>query len=298
MMMDPNLAASYRRTEAVARARARNFYYSFVLLPAEKRRAFCAVYAFMRDCDDISDGASDLGEKRRQLAGWRSRLDAAISGNFDGNPILPAFQDTVRRFSIPAKYFHWIIDGTEMDLTVSRYETFDDLYRYCFHVASAVGLVCLRIFGYSGDRAQEYAEHCGIAFQLTNILRDIREDAAMGRIYIPADDLEKFQYTPDDLRRGIVDERFRRLMAFETARAREYYASARNLLPMVDTISRPALWAMMEIYSRILRKIARRRYDVFRNRVHLSAAEKSAVALRALSMRLFHSGQSAVGSRQ
>jgi phytoene synthase len=298
MMIDRKLAASYRRAEVVARARARNFYYSFVLLPAEKRRAFCAVYAFMRDCDDISDGAFDLLEKQRQLAAWRSRLDAAISGNLDGNPILPAFEDTVRRFSIPAKYFHWIIDGTEMDLTANRYETFDDLYRYCFHVASAVGLVSLQIFGYKGERAQEHAEHCGIAFQLTNILRDVGEDAGMGRIYIPEDDLEKFQYSPDDLRRGIVDDRFRRLMAFEAARARDYYARARNLLPMVDKISRPALWAMMEIYSRILQKIARRRYDVFRKRVRLSAAEKSAIALRAFSMRLFNSGQSAVDSRQ
>ena len=285
--MDRDLADSYRCAETIARRRARNFYYSFVLLPADKRRAFCAVYAFMRECDDISDGACELAEKRRQLAGWHSRLDSAISGKLDGNPILPAFQDTIRQFSIPAEYFHWIIDGTEMDLTVNRYETFEDLYRYCFHVASAVGLVSLQIFGYSGDRAQKYAEDCGVAFQLTNILRDVGEDAAMGRIYIPADDLEKFRYSPDDVRRGIVDERFRSLMAFETARARDYYASARNLLPLVDTISRPALWAMMEIYSRILGKIARRHYDVYRKRVHLSAAEKCAVALRALWMRSF-----------
>jgi len=287
--MDQNLAASYRRAEDVARRRARNFYYSFVLLPAEKRRAFCAVYAFMRDCDDISDGQSEVVEKRRQLDRWRVRLDAAASGSPDGNPILPAFQDTIKRFSIPVQYFHWIIDGTEMDLTVDRYQTFGDLYRYCFHVASAVGLVSLQIFGYSGDRAQEYAEHCGIAFQLTNILRDVGEDAGMGRIYIPAEDLDKFQYTSDDLRRGIVDERFRRLMVFETGRAREYYASARNLLPLVDTISRPALWAMMEIYGRILEKIVRLRYDVFRKRACLSGPEKTAVALKALSMRLFKS---------
>lgn len=285
--MDQNLAASYRCAEAVARDRARNFYYSFVLLPPEKRRAFCAVYAFMRYCDDASDGAGGVEEKRRLLESWRARLDAAMAGNFEASPILPAFHDSVTRFCIPAQYFHWIIDGTEMDLTVDGYQTFDDLYRYCFHVASAVGLVSLQIFGYSGDRAKEYAEHCGIAFQLTNILRDVREDADMGRIYIPAEDLEKFQYTPDDLRRGVVDERFRRLMIFETARAREYYASARNLLPMVDAISRPALWAMMEIYSRILEKIVRRRYDVFRKRARLSGAEKTAVALKALSMRLF-----------
>ncbi len=287
--MDQDLTASYRHAQAVARKRARNFYYSFVLMPAEKRRAFCAVYAFMRDCDDISDGASDIAEKRRQLDLWRMRLDAAIAGKVDGNPILPAFHDSVARFSIPAQYFHWIIDGTKMDLETSQYRTFDELYRYCFHVASAVGLVSLQIFGYSGDRAKEYAEQCGIAFQLTNILRDIREDAGMGRIYVPLEDLERFDYSPDELRRGIVNEPFRRLMAFEAARARDYYASSRKLLPMVHAASRPALWAMIEIYSRVLKKIVRRRYDVFHGRISLSAHTKSAIALKALSMRLRNS---------
>jgi len=189
------------------------------------------------------------------------------------------------RFSIPPEYFHWIIDGTEMDLTVDRYETFEALYRYCFHVASAVGLVSLHIFGYSDHKAKEYAEHCGIAFQLTNILRDLKEDAKLGRIYLPSEDLGKFHYTPDDLRRGAVDERFRRMMSFECERARGYYLSARNLLPLVEAISRPALWAMMEIYGRILRKIEQRRFDVFTRPIHLTPAEKAGVALRAFAMR-------------
>jgi phytoene synthase len=288
--MNPELAASYRSAEAVARSRARNFYYSFVALPQEKRRALCAVYAFMRYCDDISDGAADTSSKREMLRTWRIQLDLALSGDFRGNSILPAFHDSVRRFSIPGEYFHWVIDGAEMDLSIDSYGTFDDLYRYCFNVASAVGLVCLQIFGFKDERAKKHAEHCGIAFQLTNILRDVKEDAQMGRIYLPGEDLRRFRYTPDDLRRGIMDERFRALMAFETNRTQEYYARARDLLPLIDEISRPSLWAMMEIYSRILRKIIHQQYNVFDQRIHLSDSEKIAVALKALAMRFIPCG--------
>jgi phytoene synthase len=283
--MTPELSASYRCAEEVARSRARNFYYSFLALPPARRRAFCAVYAFMRCCDDISDGADTLEDKRRKLRTWRAQLNAAADGVFNMSPILPAFHDTLRTFSIPADYFHWIIDGAEMDLSIDHYETFEDLYRYCFNVASAVGLVCLQIFGYTDERAKKHAEHCGIAFQLTNILRDIKEDAGMGRIYLPAEDLAKFHYSADELRRGVVDARFQRLMAYETDRARQYYQQARSLLPLVDAASRPALWTMMEIYGRLLEKIARRQFDVFSSAVRLSPPEKAAIALRALIMR-------------
>jgi phytoene synthase len=283
--MNPELAASYRSAEEVARSRARNFYYSFVVLPPERRRALCAVYAFMRYCDDISDGAAGNENKREMLRKWRTQLDLALSGDFGGNAILPAFYDSVRRFSIPGEYFHWVIDGAEMDLSVDSYKTFDDLYRYCFNVASAVGLVCLQIFGFGEERARKYAEHCGIAFQLTNILRDVKEDAQMGRIYLPGEDLERFAYSPEDLRHGVLDERFRALMTFETGRTREYYSSARNLLALVDKTSRPSLWAMMEIYGRILKKIVRQQYNVFGKRIRLSRAEKSGIALKALAMR-------------
>jgi phytoene synthase len=285
--MKPEIAASYRCAEAVARGRARNFYYAFVALPAEKRRALCAVYAFMRYCDDISDGPCSTADKRCMLQTWRSHLAAALQGRFEGSPVLPAFHDTVQRFSIPAEYFHWVIDGAEMDLTVERYRSFADLYQYCFKVASAVGLICLQVFGYADGRARELAEHCGIAFQLTNILRDVKEDAGMGRIYLPEEDLEKFHYPAEDLRRGVVNEGFRQLMAFETDRARKYYAESRDLLPLIDADSRPALWAMMEIYRRLLEKIERCPFDVFGATIRLSRPEKTAVALRALAMRFF-----------
>jgi phytoene synthase len=283
--MNQEIAASYRYAETVARKRARNFYYSFVVLPPPKRLAFCAVYAFMRYCDDISDGTDSLEDKRKQLKMWRAQLDAAVQGNLEGSPILPAFRDAVQRFSIPAEYFHWIIDGAEMDLVIDRYETFDDLYRYCFHVASAVGLVCLQIFGYTDERAKKLAEQCGIAFQLTNILRDIKEDSGMGRVYLPAEDLRRFHITEDDLGGGTFDARFLELMMYETKRARQYYTQARSLLPLVDADSRPALWAMMAIYEGLLKKIIRRNYDVFGPAIRLSSAEKTAIALRALAMR-------------
>lgn len=283
--MNSSLAESYRAAEAVARSRARNFYYSFVVLPPERRRGLCAVYAFMRHCDDISDGGDSPESKRELLKKWRVRLDAALNGDCEESRIMPAFADTVRRFSIPAQYFHWLVDGAEMDLIIDRYRTFDDLYRYCFNVASAVGLVCLQIFGYTDERARKYAESCGIAFQLTNILRDVREDAEMGRIYLPDEDLERFGYPASDLKKGVFDERFRALMAFEAKRAADYYAEARNLLPLVDRVSRPALWAMMEIYRRILGKIVRRNYDVFGSRARLAASEKAGIVIKALAMR-------------
>jgi len=283
--MNSELADSYRAAETVARLRARNFYYSFVVLPPEKRRGFCAVYAFMRHCDDVSDGHASIENKREQLRTWRARLEAAFAGRCEGNSIMPAFRDTVCRFAIPAQFFHWIIDGAEMDLTIDRYRTFEDLYRYCFNVASAVGLVSIQIFGYRDERAREYAEYCGIAFQLTNILRDLKEDAEMGRVYVPDEDLARFGYSPNDLRRGVQDDRFHSLMAFETSRAAEYFAKARALLPLVDEASRPALWAMMEIYGRLLRKIIRKQYDVFGGSVRLSNAEKASIALKALAMR-------------
>ncbi len=283
--MEPGMAASYRAAAEVARTQARNFYYSFVVLPPEKRRALCAVYAFMRYCDDISDGDGTAESKKAGLVRWRAQLDSALTGQTGSNPIFPAFSDTVRRFRIPGDYFHWIIDGAEMDLTLDRYETFDDLYHYCFRVASAVGLVCVRIFGYSDERAIKLAEECGIAFQLTNILRDIKEDAAMGRIYIPADELRRFNCDPADFKNGTLSEDFRRLMSFQIERAQHYYEKAGHLLPLVDKPSRPSLWAMVKIYRGILEKIEKRRCDVFKERIRLSNSEKSVIMLRALAMR-------------
>ncbi|NWG12879.1 MAG: phytoene/squalene synthase family protein [Acidobacteria bacterium] len=289
---------SYRQLEQIARVRARNFYYAFVLLPADRRRALCAVYAFMRHCDDISDSDSSDDEKREKLQCWRRQLEGALRGECQSHPMFPAFFDSVTRFAIPGSYFHWILDGVEMDLAVRKYETFADLYRYCFNVAGSVGLTCLQIFGCRDERARRHAEECGIAFQLTNILRDVKEDASMGRIYLPLEDLRRFGYSAEELVQGVLDDRFRDLMTFQARRARDYYNRARNLLSMVDKVSRPGLWAMMEIYGRLLDKIVRAKYEVFGPVVRLSTSEKCLIAIKALAGRFLPLGAGRIGDTQ
>jgi len=295
-----DLAASYKFAADAVKRSGSNFSRAFLLLSREQRLAFYAVYAFMRFCDDVSDGDDSVENKREGLRRWRALLNEAadethcttkmVSSDARTALILPAFRDTLRRYSIPSQYFHWIIDGTEMDLTANRCETFDDLYKYCFHVASAVGLVCLWIFGFreeNKEQAEKLAEQCGVAFQLTNILRDVREDAERGRIYIPLEDMRRFKYTEDDLKNGIVNENFRMLMRFEADRARFYYSEARKLLPLVTPASRPSLWVMIEVYSRLLRGIVESGFDVFQNRIKLSRNEKVSIILKAVLMRLY-----------
>lgn len=280
------LRRSYDFCREIAKSRARNFYYSFIVLPPERRRAMCAVYAFMRHCDDIVDeeaGEAGEADKKTRLNAWRKTLDDAYDGTpVDGGGLLPAFRDTVRRFDIPRAYFDAIIDGAEMDLTVTRYATFEDLYQYCYRVASAVGLVCIHIFGFHGKEAKQYAESCGIAFQLTNILRDVREDAGMDRIYLPREDLDAFGYSEENIRHGVFNDTFRRLMVFQVERARSYYDEALPLLPLVQSSSRACLAAMIGIYRACLEEIPRRQYDVYSRRISLSAWKKLAITARAL----------------
>src|SRR5579872_4864945 len=206
--MTPELERSYEYCKHVAKTQARNFYYSFTVLPPEKRAAMCAVYAFMRYSDDISDEAALTAGKHDQMRRWREALDRAFEGDYGDSPILPAFHDTTQRYAIPKRFFYELIDGAEMDLTRTRYETFDDLYGYCYHVASVVGFVCIHIWGFAGgESTYAPAEACGVAFQLTNILRDVKEDAERGRIYLPLEDLRRFDYSEEDLLRGVTDQR-------------------------------------------------------------------------------------------
>jgi len=271
---------SYAYCQRVARRRARNFYYSFVLLSAEQRQAMCAIYAFMRYCDDLSD---EPGASRAAIDRWRAELDDALAGRFSGHAVWPAFHHTVRRFNIPREYFYQMIEGVASDLEPRAIETFDQLYHYCYQVASVVGLTVVHIFGFDTPKVLPLAEKCGVAFQLTNILRDIREDAERGRIYLPAEDLSRFGVTADDLRAGRRTEPFLRLMAFEAGRARGYYTEAMPLLDLIHRRSRRSLWALITIYSRLLDRIERVNYDVFSRRVRLSAVEKSWIVLRALT---------------
>ncbi len=270
---------SYAYCRRVARARARNFYYSFVLLARPQRNAMCAVYAFMRHSDDLSD---EPGANQAALEQWRGALDDALAGHCERNPMLPAFHDTVTRYQIPPRYFHEMIDGVASDLEPRRFETFDQLYRYCYQVASTAGLATIHILGFDSPEALPLAEQCGIAFQLTNILRDIREDAARGRIYLPAGDLAHFGVSEDDIRAGLRTPEFIDLMDFETDRARRYYKESRPLLHFIDRRGRASLAALVSIYSRLLDRIERSNYDVFARRISLPAAEKSWIVLRAL----------------
>jgi phytoene synthase len=269
---------SYRHCRAVARHRAKNFYYAFLLLPQAQRSAMCAIYAFMRYSDDLSD---EPGAAREPLERWRTALNHALAGQYDGHPSLPAFHDTVKRYRIPHEYFHEMIDGVSSDLQPRRVLTFDQLYRYCYQVASVVGLTTIHIFGFDRPEALLLAEKCGVAFQLTNILRDVREDADRGRIYLPQEDLTRFRVNTEDLKAGQQSPEFVALMRFEAARARAYYEESQPLLEMVHKKSRSSLWALIEIYSRLLAKIEASNYDVLSRRISLSPLEKSWIVARA-----------------
>lgn len=285
------LEESYRRCREIARDRARNFYYSFIVLPREKRDAMCAVYAFMRFCDDIADDDAYKHNRLAMLAAWRESIDQAMRGDYSAGPIMPAFHDTLTRFDIPPELFHELVDGAAMDLQATSYESFDQLYDYCYKVASVVGLVCIRIFGFDSPEAAKHAEFCGIAFQLTNILRDLKEDASMGRVYIPEEDLWAFGYEKDELIHGISDERFHRLMKFEVLRAKCYYAAALPLLDLVHPSGKPGLAAMISIYYSILDKIERSDYDVFGGEMSLSKERKLTIAAKALMLSRLNGGR-------
>jgi phytoene synthase len=247
------LEESYAHCRATARARARNFYYAFRLLDGQRRGSICAIYTFMRHCDDLSD---EPGATVESLERWREKLQAP-----DENSLWPAFFDTVKRYNIPLQYFHDMIDGVSSDLTRSSFESFDDLYRYCYNVASVAGLSLIHIFGFHHPDALKLAEKCGIAFQLTNIIRDVKEDQSLGRSYLPREDVARF---PE----------IREVLRFEAGRARAYYNESRPLLEMVDPKTRASLWALIEIYSRLLKRIEERDFDVFSERIRLSTAEK------------------------
>ncbi|HEX4750139.1 MAG TPA: phytoene/squalene synthase family protein [Bryobacteraceae bacterium] len=278
-----SVGESYRHCRNIARKRAKNFYYSFLLLEKPQRDAMCAIYAFMRQCDDLSDDpvSTDKVPLQQSIGLWRLQLNRALHGDVQDDPIWPAFHDTVQRYGIPHRFFHEMIDGITSDIEPQRMKTYSDLYRYCYHVASVVGLTIIHIFGFESIRALLLAEKCGVAFQLTNILRDVREDALGGRVYLPQEDLERFGISVEQLSFGIEDDHFRELMRFETARAREYYAESESLLRLIDPKSRRSLWALREIYMRLLGKIEAANYNVLQRRIAVSTPAKMALLLSA-----------------
>jgi phytoene synthase len=292
---------AYAVCKGVARREAKNFYYGFLVLPNDKRNAFCAVYAFMRHADDLSDDPNmDVPQKRQKLDEWMEAARQVFAGKPTDDPVLMAVADTQQKFKIPQELFEKLVYGTSMDLQIPPpsgdvppilCNTFEDLKEYCYYVASVVGLVCIHIFGYDDKKAEFLAEDCGLAFQLTNILRDVKEDAAMGRIYFPGDDLARFNLTPEHFSRSALADptraqQLRGLLEFEAERARRYYESAKWLLELVHEDSRGGLWVLVEIYSRLLKKITERNYDVFSERVSLSTWEKLTVVARGFILRI------------
>jgi phytoene synthase len=311
---ESQLAVAYSVCRSITRSAATNFYYAFLVLPRPKREALCAVYAFMRRCDDISDDSNlPLHERRQKLAEWLDAFHRAQYGQPTDDPVLLALTDAQRRYKIPAVLLDQLAVGTAMDvqegtegneetragapstsaqarpaphgLTV-HYRTFEDLRLYCYRVASVVGLVCIRVFGYRDPAAEPLAERCGLAFQLTNIIRDVKEDAAMGRVYLPEEDLARFDVSPSELRSPSDSARLRLVLAAEADRAREFYQAGDELIPLIDEDGQPALWVLVNTYRRLLEKIAGRQYDVFSTKVSLTMREKLVILGKGFLKRL------------
>jgi phytoene synthase len=268
-----SVAASYAECNRIAREARSSFYLAFFGLRKEKRNALCALYAFMRLVDNVSDEPGDVETKRQGLARWRALLDEAAAGRTEAHAILPALADTLKRFEIPGRYFHDLILGAEMDLTVRSYATLDRLTEYCYRVAGTVGLTCLHVFGFHDPKAPDLAERLGLAFQLTNILRDVQTDHEMGRVYLPLEDLARFGVRESDLG-GPITPPLRELLAFEAGRAWRHYQEGAPLVAKIDPDSRATLWALVRTYSSLLARIEDRGFDVFSSRVSLSSAEK------------------------
>lgn len=295
------LTHAYAVCRGIARRAAKNFYYGFMVLPAEKRNALSAVYAFMRHADDISDEpGGDPQAKRQKLNEWMDSAKAVFEGKATDDPVLMALADSQKKFKIPPELFEKLVYGTSLDLEIPPPSgetpmilctTFEDLKQYCYYVASVVGLVCIKIFGYEDSKAEFLAEDCGLAFQLTNIIRDVREDAGMGRIYIPEEDMVRSNLTPANFlpaafRDPLRIQQLRPALEYEADRARKYYESAKWLMELIDEDSRAALWVLVEIYSQLLQKITARNYDVFTERVRLTTWEKLKVLARGFLLRI------------
>ena len=285
MTHDTKLNAAYAACRAIARREAKNFYYAFVALPEPRRNAICAIYAFMRQADDLADDDSlPRDERRRRLDAWLANWRGVCHGGDSSDLVFIAVQDAVARFSIPLNLLDELVAGVTMDLNQvssdlpDTYASFADLYRYCYLVASVVGLVCIHIFGYSDPRAEKLAEETGIAFQLTNILRDVAEDAGRNRVYLPLEDLAAHNVTLDSLLHRAPGApptaNERALLAAIAVRAEKYYQSAQELLPLIDRESRPALWVLVSIYHGLLKRIRRADYDVFSQRACVPMPQK------------------------
>ncbi len=250
-----------------------SFYYSFLFLPPERRRAITALYAFCREVDDVVDEASDEAVARAKLAWWREEMERLFAGR-PQHPVSKALAPAIETFNLPQEHFIEIIDGMEMDLDYASYETFTDLSLYCHRVASIVGIMSAEIFGYQDRQTLKYAHHLGMAFQLTNILRDVREDCRRGRLYIPLEEMRQFGVSLEELQSGHTSDKARALFRHQAQRAREYYDKAYACLPAADRNTQRSGLIMAAIYRRILDKISANDFNVLEGRISLTPIHK------------------------
>jgi len=270
---------SYKLCARIARQSTSNFYWAFSSLKEEKRRAMLALYAFARVSDDVVDSDEAVAKRRERLEHLRSDLERALQSHQPTAPFLRALADTVQRFAIPSQFLHDILDGVAMDLDQNSYETFAELEKYCHRVATAVGMACVHIWGFRDQEIVFPLVHqCGLAFQLTNILRDLKEDAANHRIYLPREELAQFDYSESHLRQGVVDERFQALMQFQVARAQALFQESAELQRYLDPDGQRIFPLLHETYFRLLKAIARRNGDVFRRKVRLGLTQRLQIA--------------------
>ena len=282
------LDASYDFCVDLSKREARNFYYSFLALPKERRRSMCALYAFLRQTDDLADAEGPVDGRAFALECWRTSLDQAIQGDPGDWPGWLALAHTIGKHEVPLRYLHEVIDGVEMDLNPRPFSTFEELSTYCYRVASVVGLSCLHLWGFdttTAGKAESMAEACGVALQLTNIIRDVREDALNGRVYLPEVDLRRFEVDLEDLKAPRPTANVRALLAFQSERAYDYYARSLPLVHHVDPVGRPVLLAISGIYRALLDEIVRRDYDVFTRRVSIPTWRKLAITVKSLGSR-------------
>ncbi|MEM9915861.1 MAG: phytoene/squalene synthase family protein [Planctomycetota bacterium] len=286
--MSPEVVSSYHHCRVVAQRAAGTFYRGMRLTPEPKRSSIFAVYAWMRAADDLVDDDSADVDPAARLAAFRRDTDAAIDPDqpVPTGELWPALRDTVRGYAIPAKYLHTMLAGQQSDLRPVTCRTFEELYDYCYRVASIVGLTCVKVWGDDGDPGvAKLAEYRGVALQLTNVLRDLAEDAQRGRVYLPTEDLERFGVTAKQLSEGRADESFLRLMQFQLERARSYYEMSATLERHLTPDCRSTSWAIMRTYRVLLERIADRPERVLRQRVGLPLPTKLAVVLGAVTKR-------------
>ena len=267
------LKDAYEECRLITKREAKNFFYAFVTLPAEKRRAIYAAYAFCRHCDDAVDRSASPESKVEALSSLSAQLDAAYKNRPNG-AVFIALAHSVQTYNIPQSYFQDVINGVEMDLTKHRYETFEELRLYCYRVASVVGLICLEIFGYRDPRAREYAIDLGLAMQMTNILRDVQEDMERDRVYLPQDEMKRYGYSEEELLKEVRNDTQKRFMAFQVDRAQKLFRSGARLLPYLSIRSRGCPAVLAKVYMRILSRIEANDYNVFDGRISLSSREK------------------------